>query len=70
MFEIVFEPAAGVVLTGDKVKQVVKVKAVVTNLSASTGDSVILYVGIALAILAMLGTAVVIAVKRRRRIDF
>ena len=70
VFEIVFEPAAGVVLTGDKVKQVVKVKAVVTNRSASTGDSVILYVGIALAILAMLGTAVVIAVKRRRRIDF
>ena len=70
VFEIVFEPAAGVVLTGDKVKESVKVKAVVTNLSASTGDSVILYVGIALAILAILGTAVVIAVKRRRRIDF
>ncbi|MBQ7671049.1 MAG: hypothetical protein IJS45_10080 [Clostridia bacterium] len=70
VFEVILEPAAGVVLTGDKVKETVKVKAVVTNLSASTGDSVILYVGIALAILAVLGTAVVIAVKRKRRIDF
>lgn len=69
VFSVIIEPVAGTVLTEEQVKEIVKIKSIVTK-TYLTGDEVLLYVGIALAIVAALGAGIVIVVKRRRRIEF
>ena len=70
VMKVVLAPADGVTLTDAEVKGFVTIKATVTTLSAQTGDPAVMYVVIAIALAAVLGTGVVTYSKKRGKIDF
>ncbi|MBR0302853.1 MAG: hypothetical protein IJQ80_03295, partial [Clostridia bacterium] len=70
LMKVILQPADGVTLTADEVKELVTIKATVTTTSSQTGDAVVFYVAAVLLLLAVLGTGVVICTKKRNHIDF
>jgi hypothetical protein len=70
VMKVILAPADGAELTEADVKGFVAIKATVTTLSAQTGDPAVMYVAIAFALAAVLGTGVVMYSKKRGRIDF
>ena len=70
VMKVILAPADGAELTEADVKGFVAIKATVTTLSAQTGDPAVMYVAIAFALAAVLGTGIVMYSKKRGRIDF
>ncbi len=70
VMKVILAPADGVNLEVADVKELVSIKATVTSLSAQTGDPAVMYVTIALALVAVIGTGAVMYSKKRSRIDF